>query len=276
MNTPSRVRAARDGRTARTTMVAVALGCAALCAGAATVQVARAATPARLTAQFMPDRLNARTTLEFGFYFSAPPGQVPPPLTQVDLRYPPNLGIGLSGLGLEDCSAAALEAGGPLSCPPDSVMGYGVAYTGIVLGTTPITESAPITIFRAPDQEGRLSVLFYAEGVTPVDTHILFPGVLLPASAPFGGLVSIGVPLVPTLPGAPYISTIHLRATIGPRGVTYYERVGGMTLGYKPRGILLPRRCPPGGFPFSARFTFSDETHASAETKVACPHTRGR
>ena len=199
---------------------------------------------------------------------------VPPPLTQVDLRYPNNLGIGLSGLGLENCGASTLEASGPLGCPRDSVMGYGVAFTGIVLGTTPITESAPITILRAPNQEGRLSVLFYAEGSTPVDTHILFPGLLLPASSPFGGLVSIPIPLVPTLPGAPYISVIHLHATVGPRGVTYFEHAGGMTLAYKPRGILLPPSCPRGGFPFTARFSFSDGSQASASTKIKCPKRR--
>lgn len=239
-------------------------------------QAARAATPARLSAAFTPDRLGGRTTLDFGFAFYAPPGQVPPPLTQVQLRYPSNLGIGLSGLGLEDCNARALETSGPLGCPPNSVMGYGVAFTGIVLGTTPITESAPITILRAPDQEGRLAVLFYAEGSTPVDTHILFPGLLLPASAPFGGLVSIGIPLVPTLPGAPFISVIHLRATVGPLGVTYFEHAGGMTLAYKPLGILLPRRCPRGGFPFAARFSFSDGSQASASTKIECPARKRR
>jgi hypothetical protein len=85
-------------------------------------------------------------------------------------------------------------------------MGRCSAYTGIVLGTTPITETAPIAVIRTPDQDGHLSVLFSAEGTTPVDTRIVFPGLLLPASSPFGGLVSIGVPLVPTLPGAPYIT----------------------------------------------------------------------
>lgn len=78
------------------------------------------------------------------------------------------------------------------------------------------------------------------------------------------------MPLVPTLPGAPYISVIHLRATIGPIGVTYYERVHGTTLAYTPRDILLPRRC----FPFAARFGFQDGTQASAQTAIACP--RGR
>lgn len=236
---------------------------------------ARATVPARLSAHFTPLRLGQRTTLAFGFAFAAPPGQVPPPLTEVQLRYPNNLGIGLSGLGLARCDARTLEARGPAGCQPNSVMGYGVAYTGIVLGTTPIRESAPITIVRAPNSgDGALTLLFYAEGTAPVETKVVFPGLLLPAHSPFGGLVSIPIPLVPTLPGAPYISVIHLRATIGPIGVTYFEKVAGVTLAYKPRGILLPPACPRGGFPFAARFGFSDGTFSTASTAIPCPPHR--
>jgi hypothetical protein len=236
-----------------------------------------AAPSAKLSAAFVPERLGGRATLDFGFSFSAAPGQVPPPLTQIELRYPGNLGIALGGLGLATCTAHTLEASGPAGCPPDAVMGHGIAFTGIVLGTTPVTENAPITVLRTPDQEGHLAVLFSAEGTSPVDTRIVFPGLLLPAPLPFGGLVSIGVPLVPTLPGAPYISVIHLHATLGPIGVTYYEHVAGETLAYQPKGILLPNRCPRGGFPFSAQFTFVDDSTTSTRTTVPCPaHARIR
>jgi hypothetical protein len=238
--------------------------------------VAQATLPARLGAAFLPERLGRATTLEFAFSFTAPAGQVPPPLTQIELRYPDNLGLGLSGLGLATCTAEILDASGPSGCPPDSVMGYGAALTGIVLGATIITESAPITILRSPDQEGHLAVLFSAEGTTPVDTRIVFPGLLLPALAPFGGVVSVGVPLVPTLPGAPYISIIRLRATIGPQKVTYYEQAGGRTLAYQPKGILLPHSCPRRGFPFAAQFSFVDGSHTSARTAATCPARRRR
>jgi hypothetical protein len=234
----------------------------------------RAAPSATLVTAFTPERLGHRSTLDFGFSFSAPAEQVPPPLTQIELRYPNNLGIALSGLGLATCTAQTLEASGPSACPSNAVMGRGQVLTGIVLGTTIITEKAPITIVREPDEEGRIGLLFYSEGTTPVNTRVVFPGVLLPASAPFGGLVSIGVPLVPTLPGAPYISVISLQATLGPIGVTYYEQVGGRTLAYQPRGILLPNSCPAGGFPFASEFGFTDGSHAGAHTAVACPRRR--
>ncbi len=229
------------------------------------------ATTATLTAKFVPERLGARATLDFGFAFGALPGQVPPPLTQIELRYPNNLGIAVSGLGLATCTPATLEAAGPQGCPPNAVMGRGSAYTGIVLGDTSVTETAPIAVVRTPDVDGHIAVLFSAEGTSPVDTRIVFPGLLLPASSPFGGEVSIGVPLVPTLPGAPYISVIHLSATLGPVGVTYYEHVAGRTLAYRPKGILLPTRCPKRGFPFAAEFRFEDGTRATAVTEIPCP-----
>jgi hypothetical protein len=232
------------------------------------------APPARLGASFIPERLGRSTTLEFSFSFSAPTGQVPPPLTQIELRYPNNLGLSLSGLGLATCTVGILEVSGPSGCPPDSVMGYGAALTGIVLGTTIITENAPITILRSPNQQGHLAVLFAAEGTTPVDTRIVFPGLLLPAPAPFGGQVSVGVPLVPTLPGAPYISVIRLHATLGPRKVTYYEPLDGRTLAYRPKGILLPGSCPRGGFPFTAQFSFLEGSVSNAHTAVRCPKQR--
>jgi hypothetical protein len=232
---------------------------------------AHATTPAKLSAAFIPLRLGQRTTLEFGFSFTAPPGQVPPPLTGIELRYPDNLGLGLSGLGLATCTVPAMEANGPGGCSPDAVMGFGEVLSGIVLGSQIVSETAPITIMRAPDEEGHLAVLFYAEGTAPVEARIIFPGLLLPSLAPFGGVVNIRVPLVETLPGAPYVSVIDLRSTIGPRKVVYYEQVGGRTLAYRPLGILLPSHCPRGGFPFAARFIFADGSKSSAKTVIRCP-----
>lgn len=232
---------------------------------------AKLSGPVKLSASFNPLALGKRTTLEFGFSFSAPPGQVPPPLTGIELHYPENLGLGLSGLGLADCTVASMEANGPGGCPPDAVMGFGEVLSGIVLGSQIVSEAANVTVMRAPDQEGHLAVLFYAEGTVPVDARIIFPGLLLPSPSPFGGVVNIGVPLVETLPGAPYVSVISLHSTIGPKKVVYYEQVDGRTLAYTPLGILLPQRCPRSGFQFSAKFSFSDGSKASAHTVIACP-----
>jgi hypothetical protein len=251
------------------------LACAAT-TDAATIVTPVDATAVKLSAAFSPLALGKRTTLEFGFRFVVPAGTVPPPLTGIELHYPSNLGLGLSGLGLANCDVPTLEAKGPGGCSPNAVMGFGEVFTGVVFGTETVGETAPITIVRAPDQEGRLAVLFYAEGTTPVDARIIFPGLLLASTAPFGGVVNIGVPLVETLPGAPYVSVLRLRSTIGPKKVVYYEQVSGRTLAYQPLGILMPRRCPHGGFRFAAKFSFTDGSHDSAATTVRCRERRHR
>lgn len=272
------------GRTAaavgRAFPTAVALPRSAACAAvlASTIAVllaaaasSRAATTATLSASFHPYRLGRRTTLQFGFAFKTESGQIPPPLTQVELRYPADIGIYASELGLASCEAKALEAGGPRACPPNSVMGYGVVQTGVTLGQTTVEEGSVITVFRAPFDSSHFGLLFFAEGREPVITDVIFPGLLLSAREPFGGRVSIGVPLVETLPGAPYVSVLHMHATLGPENVTYFKRAGGITFAFRPRGIKLSKRCPRVGFPFAASFTFSDGTQALAQTTVRCP-----
>lgn len=231
---------------------------------------------AQLHASFQPYRLGHRTTLQFEFTLSAQSGELPPPLIEMQLRYPRGPNFFLNDLGIKTCTQQILEASGPAGCPPDSAMGYGVVKSGIVLGGTPVEEDSPITILRAPERSGRLSLLFFAEGRLPVVTNVIFSGLLLSASEPFGGNVKIGVPLVETLPGAPYVSVLHLHATIGPEHLTYYHEVDGVSLAYAPQGILLPPACPRASFPFAAIFVFSDGTQALARTTVPCPPARGR
>jgi len=251
----------------------LALGGAAL-AACPQLAGAQAQSTARLHATFEPYRLGRRTTLQFEFAFSAPAGTVPPPLVEMQLRYPRGINFFLNDLGIRRCAQSVLEASGPAGCPPDSAMGYGVVETGIVLGDTPVQESSPITVLRAPERDGHLALLFFAEGREPVVTNVIFSGVLLSAREPFGGNVKIGVPLVETLPGAPYVSVLHLHATIGPEHLTYYHNVDGVSLAFAPKGILLPPSCPRASFPFAAIFVFSDGTRALASTTVPCPPGR--
>ncbi|MHB1538499.1 MAG: hypothetical protein ACYCYN_08395, partial [Solirubrobacteraceae bacterium] len=246
---------------------------ASLLPGAASAAPTTAAT---LSASFQPDRLGGRTTLQFGFALSTPEAGIPPPLRQIELRYPADIGIYNSELGLATCQPSVLEASGPRACPADSVMGYGLVHTGVMLGATHVFESSTITVFRAPYEGRHFALLFFAEGREPVLTSVIFPGLLLSASEPFGGRVSIGVPLVQTLPGAPFVSVLRMHATIGPEKVTYFKRAGGITFAFRPRGIRLPRSCPRHRFPFSAQFTFADGTRAQAHTTIGCPPAQAR
>jgi hypothetical protein len=228
-----------------------------------------------LTPSLTPKHLGRGTSIGLAIHIDAPPGKVPPPLTQINLRYPSEFGIALSGLGIETCTAPTLELLGPSGCPPDSVMGYGSALGEIPFGPEIIRESAKVTIVRAEDQNGQIALLFDAEGLSRVKAIIVFSGVLLPARAPYGGDIHIAVPLVPSLPEAPDVAVVKLTATIGPAaGLVYSERRGEEVLNYSPKGILMPDRCPRGGFPFAAGVAFENAPSAHARTRVRCPKGR--
>ena len=245
---------------------------AALLLGACLQPTAAHATPSvELRATLAPERLGRATTVGFGFQIAGPNGQAPPPLTAVDVRYPGNLGIALSDLGLATCSPVTIETLGVKACPANSLMGFGTAIAAIPVGPATNREAASVTLVRAPSQAGHLALMFYAEAIAPVSAQIVFPGLLLPTPAPFGGRINIDVPLVPSLPGAPYVAVTKLHATLGPEHITYYEHVHGKIVAYNPRGILLPNSCPRGGFPFAATFGFQDGSRANAHTIVPCP-----
>jgi hypothetical protein len=237
---------------------------------------APAAPSVKIHASFTPERLGRGTTVGFGFDVAVPVGQDPLPLAQLDVRYPAQLGIATSGLGVASCTAATLEALGPKGCPVESLMGHGSALTEIPFGPGILRETASITIVRGPVQNGQASLLFYSEGGTTVDAQVVFTGLLLPAPAPFGGVVSTSLPPIPTLPESFDVALVRLRYTLGPGGLTYYERIHGELVPYHPRGIILPSSCPRGGFPFAASFVFLGGEHTRATTEVPCPRRRRR
>ncbi len=238
------------------------------------------ATPAagaptvKLHVALRPEHLGAGTTMDFRFEVAAPAGHVPPPLTGLEFRYPANFGLLTSGLGLASCAVATLEAIGPAGCPSQSQMGIGSAVVDIPFGPEVVRETGQLTAWMAPSEEGHIALSFYANGISPVLAQLIFPGVVLDASQPFGGRLHTRIPVIPSLPEAPDASVVRFRATIGPLDVTYFRHSHGHEVGYQPNGILLPDRCPRGGFPFEAAFVFLDGTHTASHTSVACPRHR--
>jgi hypothetical protein len=244
------------------------------CLGAAAR--AQAAPLVTLGASLTPDRLGGRTTIGFQLNVGDLDGRVPPPLVGLTVSYPREIGLGLSELGLDECTAAVLEASGPVGCPQNSVMGYGKALSAIAFGPNRVAENTPITIFRGSNQDEHTALLFYATGPSPVKAHLVAQGLLLPTEGPFGGRVTIALPLVPSLPEAQYLSIVKLSSSIGPKGITYVEEAEGRPYTYVPKGFLMPDRCPRGGFQFGATLTFEDGTTASAHTTVRCHEARRR
>ena len=235
---------------------------------------AHASESLKLAVSLTPEHLGQGTTVGFDFDIAPRTGLVAPPITEVNLRYPGDLGIGLSGLGLATCPVSTLEIVGPQGCPAEARMGYGSVLAELAIEGELIQEHATLAVLRATTTEGHISLSFYAQGRTPVDAEILFPGALLPAEPPFGGRLHIAVPLVQAFPDGPYVSVAQIHGTLGPQHLTYYHHIDHKFVAYDPQGIILPKHCPRRGFQFTAEFGFLDGTHANASTSVPCPRNK--
>jgi hypothetical protein len=236
--------------------------------------IARAAETVTLKTSFSPDRLGASTTVGFGFEIANSDGGLPAPLQSVSLRLPPGIDYLSTTLGLAICQPAALLARGLAGCSPNSRLGFGSAYVEVPFGPGAGHEIPHIQALMGPPHGPNIVVLFYANGVEPIYAQIVFEGELIPGSQALGGSLDAAVPLIPSVAGGPPVSIVRVSTTIGPAGLTYYERVHGRIVSFHPKGVSVPSRCPPGGLPFSARFFFQDGTDAQASSVVPCPRRR--
>jgi hypothetical protein len=255
-------------RRARHQRLLATLAAGALCVAPATSQ---AAPSTKLHVALVPEQLGHGTTIKFSLHVAEPNGSVPPPVTKLALSYPADFGIVTSGLGLATCTAIVLEIVGPRGCPSQSLMGYGTATGEIPVGSEVIQESATTAIFMAPFQNGDIALQFFLNAHEPISVERIFPGLLLPAPAPFGGDLTITVPLIGSFAEGPDASLVTLQSTIGPLGITYYDHTHHEFVPYHPNGILLPRHCPRGGFPFKATLTFTEDTKTTSHFAVPCP-----
>ncbi len=248
----------------RAALLAVLCACLALSASAA------ASETAILSTSFSPDRPGASTTITFGFLIESPKGEVPSQLRNLDLHLPAGIGLGRNTLGQAICEPIYLYVNGPEGCPENSRLGFGSATAEVPYGPEIVSENAHVYAYRGESEDEHTTVLFFAEAWEPVFADLVFPGHLLEDTGPFSGQIDTEVPIVPSLPGGPDVSVVRLHSSFGPEGLTYYRKVGGREIAFKPRGATVPLVCPHGGYPFAADFTFQDGTHLTAHTTVPC------
>jgi hypothetical protein len=260
-------------RTVRTAVVAAAmLACGCLPATAGAMATERA----KLSTSFTPDRLGASTTIGFSFTVETTEGLAPPPLTSIDLHMPAGMNYTSTNLGLSVCKPETLINEGIAACPVNSRLGSGSANVEVPFGDGAGHELPEIQAVMGPSHNGNISVLFYANGKTPVSAQLVFRGEVEPATGIFGSQLTTAVPAIPSVPGGPNVAIISVKATIGPEGLTYYKHVHGKRVAFHPVGIGVPEHCPRGGFPFSAAFTFEDGSSTSTTAKVPCPSHHGK
>ncbi|HTB50648.1 MAG TPA: hypothetical protein VK701_06695 [Solirubrobacteraceae bacterium] len=135
-----------------------------------------------------------------------------------------------------------------------------------------MSESARIEAEMGPPVGEDVGVLLYTEATTPVAAQLIFPGLLLEGGGGQG--LDAFVPPIPAAPGGPDVSLVSMNLSLGPEHLTYYEKVGGTTVRYHPRGISLPAKCPSNGFRFVSKIAFQDGTAVTASSAVPCPPRR--
>jgi hypothetical protein len=230
----------------------------ALCASMAT-----AGTVATLTPTLTPTKLGAKARLTLAVRFAGEDLPVPAPLKQAQVMLP--AGMALDVPSLKSCPRRRLLAHGPRVCPSLSHIGYGRAVTIAQTGSEVIEEHVTLSVFVGPLALQGPTIEVYGHGFTPIEQSQVFTGTVLPAEPPFGEELSLPLPAIHTLELEPDASMALLSLTLG-TGITHHGHAGS--------AMSVPRRCPPGGFPFAANFAYSDGTSSSAQATIPCPANR--
>jgi hypothetical protein len=234
---------------------------ASACACAALPSVAHASTAGTIHPSFLPNRLGASTAFTLALRFSGGEEGVPTPLSGMVVRLPVGLVIDLRGVA--KCPTSRLQSRGAAGCPRGSLLGRGHALLEVHAGSLTVPEESTISVFRGPDRGASPTIKIFGHGETPLDESSISTAILRADNGPYGSRLTVSVPPIPTLVLEPDASFSSLSVTIGAVGPGARTHAGG--------DVVVPRRCPSGGFPFAASFTFADQSTASAVARAPCP-----
>jgi hypothetical protein len=237
---------------------------------------AQASDTAKLEVSFSPYKLGGTTTVKVKVILGNTDGGLPHPVTSFDTRLPPRLELAGSSLGLAICQPALLLAKGLEGCSPNARVGSGSATVDVPFGPEIVSETASVEALIGPSTGENVGVLLYAEGRVPVLAQSIFPGVLVLGSTSLGESLNTEVPVIPTLPDGPDVAVTNMQLSLGPEHLTYYKRVHGKQVGYRPRGVSLPAKCPRGGFVFNVALAFAGGAPLEVSSTVPCPSSRRR
>jgi hypothetical protein len=227
---------------------------------------APAPTSATIAPSLSPDRLGARASLTFSISYAGGEFGVPSPVRHSVLRFP--AGMSLDIPSLRACKAARLRAHGPRGCPAGSEIGSGRALAETHAGSQITTEEVELHAFLGPPENLQPTFEIFAQGYTPLDEDVVFGGKVDSANAPYGEELVMSIPPVPSLPLEPDASIVTFSLTVG-RGME--TRPPGTHPPHGQSAVSVPRRCPAGGFPFAAEFTYADGSDSSTLARVPCP-----
>lgn len=179
------------------------------------------------------------------------------PLTGVTFYSPP--GSKVTTKGFTTCSSTILESHEVQKCPKKSVAGPKGSATGQVsFGSTRVHE----TLSVQPFFESGEKLAFYAEGTSPALIELLSAGNFSAPAGGFGPVLTTEVPLVISVPGAPYGSVETIKVKVGAA-----FKQGKKLVSY----ATLPKKCAKGGFPVKAELKFLSGEAVTVSVKAPCP-----
>ena len=182
-----------------------------------------------------PGSVNATVRVEGTEY-----GGFPPPVIGVVMRLP--AGTTVAAGDHATCSKQVLEQVGPSACPHGSAAGpVGEALAIVSFGSERVEESAYLESFFAPGGE----LLFFFDGHSPVSLEILGTANVA------GNVITIELPLVSTVPGAPYASLKNFDFHLG-------ETEAEEESSHLVSGVTLPGECPAASFSWSTAVDFDE------------------
>jgi len=246
-------------------LVAISLGC--LCAALA--GIAWAGEELLVKEAFTPDRLGAAANLSITASFASSADVPPSPISEITLYGPAGLGIQARDAGT--CTEVVLERQGPAGCPADSRVGFGGGVALLAFPGQLVREPFTLDFFFASSERGRLRLLAYVNGSSPVGASLVVVAKEIPTPKPYGLGFSVQVPQVSTIPGVAYASIESAFASLGASDVAYFKTILGRRTLVHIKGLTVPRTCPSGGFPTRATVEFSDGTILTVNPTIPCP-----
>jgi hypothetical protein len=243
-----------------------------LCAGTLLVMAATAnaeETVQITRAGFSPSTLGMPTNAFGSATIGSTTGPVPSPIEHVDVFGPAGVTLDMRGTGV--CNRAELERVGVQACPANSRAGFGGGEGIYELGGELVKEQYTLDLFLSDNRPGHIALLAYLQGHSPVSVEVTFAGRVISGTKPYGLGFSLDVPLIKVLPDASNASATSAFITLGAHNVAYYRTVHGKRTLYHVRGIILPKHCPPGGWPVASSFKFEDGSTVLAKRSVSCP-----
>lgn len=165
--------------------------------------------------------------------------------------------------GFPTCAEATIVNVGPSACPKGSSAGpIGTVLGYVTFGGERVEESAELFSFIRPS--GGLE--YFTDGHSPVSLEVLTKA----HYSHLGGVDGYGfeeeeeVPLIATVPGAPYASVKTITGEFGAAIKSH-----GKTIYY----LRLPKTCPKGGFSLKTEAIFAENGEPSKPEPVTAFYT---